>query len=355
MKILRYALGIILIGLVIGSLFLMRALHYESTDDASITADVTQVSAKVAGQITRVTVSGNQEVKQGDLLAEIDPRDYEAKLAAAKAAFGAAESAQAAARSELEISGIGITAAESQLNEARANFKAAGADAKLANRDLIRYQMLFERDEVSKQQLDKASDGAKRADAQAQAAGERVQTALANLRQAESRVADSKKMGVGKAQLESAKAQAHQAEASLRAAELNLSYTTITAPVSGRITNRTVEPGNYVQPGEILLAIVPSHVWVVANFKETQLARIRPGQSATIKIDAYPGKTFKAHVDSIQAGTGSAFSLLPPENATGNYVKVVQRVPVKIVFDEPIDPAYRLSPGMSVVPKVNVK
>ena len=201
-----------------------------------------------------------------------------------------------------------------QVAQARARLAAATAEAVRAEGDAVRYQDLLKRDEISKQQLDNAEALAK-----------------------------------------AARAAVERDKAALDQAELNLTYTKVAAPEAGRVTRRAVEGGAYVQVGQVLLALVPTQVWVVANFKETQLRYMRPGQEATVKIDAYPGREFKAHVDSIQYGTGARFSLLPPENATGNFVKVVQRVPVKIVFDEPADPEQVLAPGMSVVPEVKVR
>jgi membrane fusion protein (multidrug efflux system) len=198
------------------------------------------------------------------------------------------------------------------------------------------------------------------------AAQEAQQAASDNLHRAESQLGEAKarlasaraapsQVAFSRSQVETSAAEVGQAQAAVRQAELNLSYTKIFAPQAGRITRKSVEPGNYVQVGQTLFSIVPDQLWVVANFKETQLRYMRPGQPATIKVDAYPDQVFKGHVDSVQAGSGAAFSLLPPENATGNYVKIVQRVPVKIVFDHPPDPTHPLGPGMSVEPEVKVR
>jgi membrane fusion protein (multidrug efflux system) len=250
---------------------------HESTDDAVIEGHVLPVSPKVSGQIAGVLVDDNQEVKRGELLAEIDPRDYQVKL-----------------------------------DQARAELTAAQADARRAAADARRYGQLFSHDRVSKQAYDNA-------------------------------VADADVL----------RARAEVARKKTDAAELDLSYTKITARQDGRISGKSAEPGAFVQTGEQLFSIVPSQVWVVADFKETQLEHMRPGEAVAIKVDTYPGHTFAGHVDSIQSGTGSRFSLLPAENATGNFIKVVQRVPVKIVFDEPTS-GYRLLPGMSVVPTVRL-
>ena len=275
-----FAIGIVsLIAIISGVIYYLHARAYESTDDAFIQAHVVTVSPKVASYVSRVHVDDNTHVKRGDLLVELDPRDYEARLA-----------------------------------QANANLEAGKVEAARARIDAKRYENIALEQAVSKQERDNA------------VAKER--TAIA---------------------------QVAQLEATVKQAQLDLSYTKIDAPESGRITRKNVEPGAYVQVGQTLFSIVPDEVWVVANFKETQLRHMRPGQPARIHMDAYPDKTFKGHVDSIQAGSGAAFSLLPPENATGNYVKVVQRVPVKIVIDEPPDREHVLGPGMSVVPEVKVR
>jgi membrane fusion protein (multidrug efflux system) len=255
------------------------ALIHESTDDAFIDGHIIGIAPKVAGEVLAVHVQDNQLVKEGDPILEIDPRDYQAKVAEHRGKVAAAE-------------------AESQR---------AVADAK-------RYEQLLRQDEISQQQLDNA-----------------------------------------KAAAASAVATVAKERGALQQEELNLSYAKITAPETGRITRKSVEAGSYVQVGQGLLAIVPENVWVTANFKETQLTHMHPGQKVDIKVDAYPKLKLGGHVDSIQSGTGSRFSVLPPENASGNYVKVVQRVPVKIVIDTPADSNFRLSPGMSVVPSVRVE
>jgi membrane fusion protein (multidrug efflux system) len=255
------------------------AFMHESTDDAFIDGHIITIAPKVAGQVTAVHVEDNQLVKAGDPLVEIDPRDYQAKVA-----------------------------------EQRGKLAAAVAEADRAVADAARYEQIYQHDEVSRQQLDNARSAA--ASAQATVAKER---------------------------------------GALDQDELNLSYTRITAPQDGRVTRKSVEAGSYVAIGEALLSVVPQNVWVTANFKETQLTHMRPGQKVTIKVDAYPGRALEGRVESIQSGTGARFSLLPPENATGNYVKVVQRVPVKILIDTPEDPNARLAPGMSVVPSVLVR
>jgi len=268
-----------LIVLVGGAGYWWYASGRVSTDDAFIEGRIVRISAQVAGQVARLAVTDNQWVKEGDLLVQIDDREYRA-----------------------------------QVEQVEAEARAAQVAAENAAADARRAEQLFARQLIARQALDTAVATARARAAEAEAARKRA------------------------------------AEAALK-----LSFTRIVAPESGRVTRRTVEEGAYVQVGQALMAIVPSDFWVVANFKETQLATIRPGQPVDIKVDAYPGMVLRGHVDSVQAGTGARFSLLPPENATGNYVKVVQRVPVKIVFDElPRDPTL-LGPGMSVAPTVKVR
>jgi membrane fusion protein (multidrug efflux system) len=230
---------------------------------------------------------------------------------------------------------------EAKAEQQRAAVTASQATAGQAEADLKRYQTVEAR-AVSRSQMDLAQNNATATQANVDVANNQAKAAAA---QAEySRVSVS-----------SAEARIKQAEAAAEQAQLDLSYAKVTAPVSGRVTRRTVEKGIYVQAGQALLTLVPDDLWVVANFKETQLEHMRAGQAVTIRVDAYPGHEFKGKVDSLQAGTGARFSLLPPENAVGNYVKVVQRVPVKILFDDPLDPGLDIAPGMSVEPKVRVK
>jgi len=307
---------------------------YESTDDAFIDGYVTLISPRVPGQVTQLLVTDNQEVKAGDELVEIDPRDYEAGLAQAKADLAAAQSKSDQSQAQVKVS-------EARVAQAQAAVTAAGAEAQRADDDLKRYQSV-ESKAVSQSAIDLAQAQAQSADANLQAAYSQTNAAEADVTLSEAGV-------------ETATAAIQQAEAKLQQAELNVSYTKIIAPMDGRITARTVQQGNYVQPGQALLALVPRDVWVTANFKETQLTYMKPGQPVELRIDAYPNRKFKGKVDSLQAGTGARFSLLPPENAVGNYIKVVQRVPVKIVFDEEMPTNLDIAPGMSVVPTVKVK
>ena len=307
---------------------------YESTDDAFIEGNVTFIGPRVSGPVVQLLIRDNQEVREGDPLLEIDPRDYETKLAQARADL-------AVARGQLEQARAQTVVDEARAGQQQAAVVAAEAEARRAEADHKRYESVESR-AVSRTQLDQALTQARAGGANLEVARNQAKAALAQVQ-------------LSRAAAETAAAAVGQAEAKLRQAELDLSYTKIMAPRDGRVTRRTVEQGAYVQTGQSLLALVPREVWVVANFKETQLTHMRPGQPVRIHVDAYPQREFKGKVDSLQAGAGARFSLLPPENAVGNYVKVVQRVPVKIVFDEPLDPQFDIAPGESVEPEVRVK
>jgi membrane fusion protein (multidrug efflux system) len=386
--------------------------RYETTDNAFIDADIVQISPRAYGQVVRVLVNDNQHVNPGDVLAEIDPSDYEARLEEAKAKLADTMAKAGSARSNLALTSTvtgavliqagaafagarqqtevlkarlgqddaAIQAAEAVLQQAEARRTAAEAEAARAASDGRRYRALFEKDEVSKQMLDRAETDARSTAANAEAArqsiaGARAQLAQARagkattqatlrqtqdeVRQAEGRVQEAQsapqQVRVRESDVQAVNAQIEQARAAVRLAELNLSYTKIVAPDSGWITRKSIQAGNFVQVGQALMALVSDRLWVVANFKETQLRHMRQGQPVAIRIDAYPQLKLKGRVDSMQTGTGARFSLMPPENATGNYVKVVQRVPVKIVFTEPPPAEYKIGPGMSVIPEVQVR
>jgi membrane fusion protein (multidrug efflux system) len=377
------AAATLILALVAAHYYTYSVTH-ESTDDAFITGDVVAVSPRVASSVAAVLVADNQHVKQGDVLVELDPRDFTAKLAQAQANLEATRARQRSAEINVRVTdttaGAGVEqaaagveaaarqvdTARSRLEEARAQVAVAAAEATRAQADAERYERLVQYRAVSTQERDNAVAAGRRAAAALEAAQKSQQAANDGLRQAESQLGEAKarlasakaapsQVAYSRSQVKTATAEIAQAEAAVRQAQLELSYTQIVAPVAGRITQKSVEPGAYVQVGQPLLSIVPDSLWVIANFKETQLRGMRPGQPVTITVDAYPNRMFRGHVDSIQAGSGAAFSLLPPENATGNYVKVVQRVPVKIVFDDPPDPHDVLGPGMSVVPTVTVR
>lgn len=305
------------VAVVVGGFFIFDAMKYQSTDDAYVETTTVSVSPKVSGQIVKVLVKDNQAVKAGDVVAVIDKVDYQVKLEQATAAYERALLNQ---------------------QNAHANLNAANSEIELAQKDVERYQNLYKAGAVSKQTLDRAITNL-----------ESVSARQTTAEQAIFSKDPSKAAKVADADLNVLKAQK-------RAAELALEYTDIIAPIDGTVSNKKVETGMMVQPGSPLFTIVPNEVWVVANFKETQLEHMKKGQPVDIKIDTYGNKIFKGEVDSIQRSSGAKASLFPPENAVGSFVKIVQRIPVKIVFTEKIDAEkYSIIPGMSVVPKVRVK
>jgi membrane fusion protein, multidrug efflux system len=368
----------------------------ESTDDAQVDGHITQVAASVGGRIIRVHVTDNQAVKAGAVLAEIDPRDYQAALDRAVAELASAQaSAQAAqigvpiatteatsgvttARGGLEQAQAGIAASEHEIASARARLASAEAtlrqreaEATRTARDAERLKALIAKEEIPQQQYDAAVTAAEAARAAAEAGRATVAEAQTAIAAAESRARQARagasqaqaslrnaqtapqQVQATRAQADVAEARVKQAEAVLAQANLNLEYTTVRAMTDGIISRKTVEVGQTVTPGQPLMALVDlDHLWVTANFKETQLPSVQPGRPARVSVDALGGREFTGKVDSVAAATGARFSLLPPDNATGNYVKVVQRVPVKIVFDPGQDPEHRLRPGMSVTPTV---
>jgi membrane fusion protein (multidrug efflux system) len=373
--------------------------HWESTDDAQVDGHIHPVNARVGGTVVLVNVKDNQYVAAGTVLVQIDARDYQIAVARAEAELAQAEAAVVGARAGVPIAssaaGTQITsaeaiaeraksgveaanrelaAAEARVEAAQARIREAQATASKAARDLERMKQLIAKDEISQQQYDAAVSAAEAArafveSAQAGLSQAQHELAVAEARRAQSQAelqqAEAEAQGartapqqvvITKAQAQSAEARMQLAKAALDQARLNLEYTTVKAPVAGIVSKKTVESGQVVQPGQPLMAIVPQEdLWVTANFKETQLEDMRSGQAATVSVDAFGGRVFRARVDSIASATGAKFSLLPPENATGNYVKVVQRIPVKLVFDEEQDAEHRLRPGMSVVVKVRVK
>lgn len=305
-------LGIIILGGI--GYFIHDALMFQSTDDAYVETTTVQVSPKIAGHITKVYVKDNQAIKAGMVVAEIDDTDYRVKLEKAEANYQ-----------------------KVLLNQknAQANFKAMQTNISVAKKDLDRYTALYESGAVSKQTLD--------------ATQAKYDSAQANLTQAEEALLSPNDNKVADADLRAVKAELDQAK-------LNMQYTKVIAPQDGTVSSRRVETGMYVQPGSPLFVIVPNNVWVVANFKENQLRHMRAGQPVDIKIDTYPDHVFKGEVESIQRSSGAKSSLFPPENAVGSFVKIVQRIPVKIIFTEKYDTnEYNVVPGMSVIPKVRVK
>jgi membrane fusion protein (multidrug efflux system) len=320
-----------------GVIWWLHARNWVSTDDAFIQVHMVQVSPQVAGRVARVLVDDNEAVRAGQPLVEIDPAVLKAKLDQAAADQQSAAGKLAQAQAQLAVS-------KANLDEAKAMVGVAEADANNAATNLARDQKLAQMRSMalSQQQRDNDAATARRDAANLRAAKQKAEAAEAQVE-------------LARTQVQTAEAGVKAAAARLEQARLNLSYTEIRAPEVGHIAHKSVAAGDYVQVGQDLMALVPDDVWITANFKETDLAHIRIGDPVDIDVDAYPGQIFHGRVASFQAGSGAAFALLPPENATGNYVKVVQRVPVKIVFDDPPDPRRVLGPGMSVVPRVRIR
>jgi len=377
-------IGLILIA---GGILLYRYFaSYESTDDAEIDGYIYPVSTRVTGYVVRVTVDNNQFVQAGTVLAQLDPKDYDVAVVNAKATWANVRAASEAARINVPLTSVntssqlssaqsdvenvqsGLAAAERQFEAAQATLRQAEANDLKAQDDVTRYKPLAEKDEIPQQQYTQAVDTQKAtaaaieaARASAAAAEQAVTGARTRVAQAEAELhyAETRpqQISLQQSRAQAADAQAEQAQAALQQAQLNLQYTTVVAPLSGVVGQRSVQPGQNVSPGQQLMTIVPldsENIWVTADFKETQLTYMQPGQPVKISVDTY-GRSYDGHVLNIGGATGSRFSLLPPENATGNYVKVVQRIPVKIVFEKGQDPQHLLRPGMSVEPKVQVK
>jgi len=393
-KRLLFAGGLVVLAVIVGLFLYFR--NRESTDDAQVDGHITQISSKVYGRVADVLVDDNQQVKAGQILVKLDPRDYQAALDQAKAQLALAESdarsagidvprtqlstqsGTSSADAQLAGAQADLVRAETSFDEAKtadlawaqANVEKSKANAALAEADLGRYTPLLAKGEISKQQFDAAKANADatasslKADQEKLAQAQRsIEIAKAQLDAAKARVlqaqagivaakADTKQVLIRQADAQGKIAKVEQARAAVEAAQLNLEYATVVAPVDGVATHKQVEVGQIVQQGQGLMVVVPlANVWVTANFKETQLRNMKPGQKAEVKVDTY-GKTFSGHVDSIAGATGAVLSLLPPENATGNYVKVVQRVPVKIVLDPIPQEKAILRPGMNVVATV---
>lgn len=356
---------------------------WESTDDAQIDGYVNPISSRVGGYVTHVYVDDNQYVKAGTLLVQIDPKDYRVALDSAKATLANDEATDAATQVNIPVTAIstssqitsaqaqvdharaGVSASKKQLTAAQATLVEAEANDAKAQDDVSRFKKLVDKQEIAEQQFTQAVDTAKAASAVVDAARASVQIAQDQVTQAQAKLSQAQAMlesaGTGPSQvrIQKSRAQASAAlvaksRAAVEQARLNLDYTRIVAPVDGVVAKRSAQVGEYVTPGQQLLAIIPlDNIWVTANFKETQLKSMRPGQPVGIYVDAFD-RDYTGHVESIAGGTGDIFSLLPPENATGNYVKVVQRIPVRIRFDKGQDAGHQLRPGMSVEPKVKV-
>jgi membrane fusion protein (multidrug efflux system) len=326
--------AVVIIG---GTLWWLHARRFETTDDAFVDAHVVRIAAQVSGRLTRVPDADNRHVHKNQLLAVIEPGSPEANAAEAQA--GVAQS-----DAQIKQSQAKVLSAQATLRQRRADALVPAADAARAAADYERYLKLRRLDPLAAAptQIDQARAQAQSTAAQALAARRQIGTAQADVLAARKEV-------------EASRAQRSASLARVAQANVTLGYLRILAPLDGQVVNRNVDQGSYVAPGQQLMAIVPDRMWITANFKETQLTLMRRGQHVDIKIDAYPGVAFSGHIDSIQRGAGQAFQLLPPQNATGNYVKVVQRVPVRIEFDGAEWRKYALGPGMSVVPRVTVR
>jgi membrane fusion protein (multidrug efflux system) len=395
----RIAVGLVVLA-ALGTVawFYLNAAR-ESTDDAQVEAHVTPIAARVGGTVIESPIPDNQQVEAGTVLVRLDPRDYEIAVDRAKAELADAEASALAAQSAVPVTSATATGnlstaegsveqsqasidqaqreleqAQARLNTSRSRLREVEANATKTSRDVERLQGLLAKDEVPQQQFDAAVaaadvqrasvDSSKSQIAEAEAGVQMAQSKLMWARAGEQQARAGLKsaqsapeqVATVRARAASAQARVQQAKAALAQAEMNLQYTTVKAPVKGTVSRKSAEPGQVVQPGQPLMALVPlDTVWITANFKETQLKDMRPGQRVTISVDAYGGREYSGKVDSIAAATGARFSLLPPENATGNFVKVVQRVPVKIVLDPGQDPEHVLRPGMSVMPTVYTK
>jgi membrane fusion protein (multidrug efflux system) len=392
----RIAIGVVVIAVLVTSVWLWATAGRETTDDAQVDAHVTPIAARVGGTVIDVSVKENQQVEAGAVLAVIDPRDYQVALDKARAELATAEADAAAAKADVPITSItasgnvsnarsgveqaaagidqaqrGIEAANARLATAQARQREAEANATKTAKDVERLKGLLAKDEVSQQQYDAAMAAADAARAAADSTKSQVQEAQAGIQVAQSHLTQARagasqatvqlqtaqtapqQVEATRARASSANAKVLQQRAAVQQAEINLQYATVKAPTKGIVSKKSLEVGQVVQPGQPLMTIIPlEDVWVTANFKETQLRDMRPGQPAIVEVDAYGGREFKGHVESLAAATGSRFSLLPPENATGNFVKVVQRVPVHIAIDEKQDAQQLLRPGMSVTAKV---
>jgi membrane fusion protein, multidrug efflux system len=359
---------------------------WESTDDAQIDGYIYPASSRIPGYVTRVTVDDNQYVEAGTVLAQLDPKDYEVALANAKATLANDQASAAAlltnvpltsvntssqlssAQADVENVKAGLVAAQRVFEAAQASLRQAEANDLKAQDDVNRYKPLAAKDEIPQQRYTQAVESQKAtaaaveaARASAAAAEQAVTQARAKLAQAQAQLQYAQtrpqQISAQRSRAQAAEAETQRAIAALEQAQLNLQYTTIVAPVSGIVGQRSVQPGQNVAPGQQLMTIVPldsQNIWVTANFKETQLMYMRPGQPVKISVDTY-GRTYEGHVLNVAGASGARYSLLPPENATGNYVKVVQRIPVKILFEKGQDPQHVLRPGMSVEPNVRVK
>lgn len=332
----RSLLGLLLLtGIFFGLKAWLHGRHWAGTDDAFIDAHIQPVSSRIAARVDAVPVADNQFVHSGDILVQLDQRDLQVAVRQSEARLLSAQANVAKAKAQR-------LAAESAAAQASAQLTSSRAIAENSNLELNRAKRLRQSGAVAQEALDTATKNAVTDGAKVTAAEKQLSAVEAGI-------------GFTAASISAAQAAVSEAESDLEKAQLDLSYATIQATQDGRVTVKSVEPGNYVQPGQVLMALVSNQVWVEANYKETELAKIHPGQEVLVEVDAYPGLVLHGHVDSIQAGSGARFSLLPPENATGNYVKVVQRIPVKIVLEPQEEESPLLGPGMSVRPEIRIR
>ena len=363
-----------------------RSTAWESTDNAQIDGFIYPVSSRVSGHVTRVMVDENQYVEAGTVLAQLDPKDYEVAIAIARATLANDDASADAlrtnvpitstdtasqlstAQADVENANAGLAVAQRQFEAAQATLRQAEANDLKAQDDVTRYKPLAAKDEIPQQQYSQAVNSQRATAAAVEAAAASAAAAEQTVTQARARLAQAhaqlrsagtrpEQIAAQRSRALAAEAETQRAAAALQQAQLNLQYTTIVAPVSGIVGQRSVQPGQNVSPGQQLMTVVPldsQNIWVTANFKETQLKYMRPGQPTTISVDAY-GRTYQGRVLNIAGASGARYSLLPPENATGNYVKVVQRIPVKIVFDQGQDAEHLLRLGMSVEPNVRIR
>ncbi len=381
----RIGLSIGIVVLLIVGIFIFRYVtSYESTDDAQVDGHVNSISARITGHVIKLNVEDNQYVQAGTVLVEIDPTDYQVAYDRAKADYEDARAAAEAAGVTVPVTDVntssqvsateadvtsaraGIQVAQQQFEAAKAQLQQAEANDVKAQNDLVRYKQLVDKQEISQQQYDQAVAAAKASTATVQAARASADAAQQQVTQAQGRLVQAeanwryantapKQVQITRARATAALAEAQRKKADLDQAQLNLQYTKVIAPVNGIVSNRTVEVGQNVSPGQELMKVINlDDVWITANYKETQLRHMKVGQPVDIEVDAN-GRTYHGKVDSIAGASGARFSLLPPENATGNYVKVVQRIPVKIVLDPGSNNDHQLRPGMSVEPKVWIR
>jgi membrane fusion protein (multidrug efflux system) len=338
--------AILAVLLFFGIGYLISSYTSENTDDAFITGHIVSIAPRISGQVSAVHVLDNEYVHSNELLVELDPSDYQATLGQKLAAQSSSEANLKAALAGYELMQVKVKTAEADAQESKADADAASATDTKAKADYDRASKLVKENTISSQEYDQFKAAADEADANLNSANAKASSDVSKVNEANAQT------DAVKAEAEAALAQLNASKTEVDSAQLNVSYAKIFAPGDGLVTRKQVEVGDYLQTGQTIFSIVPRDVWVVANFKESQLKDMQTNQPVLVEIDALGGRTFRAHVDSVQAGSGAVFSLLPPENAVGNFVKVVQRVPVKIVFDEPLPDSKTIGPGLSVEPRV---